>query len=78
MSRVPYVRRAANRTLVGQFEGYLAIASRDEVALMEAVWRFGPVAVSINAGGLHTWADALVGARSSSDSGAAAGHVRLS
>ncbi len=52
---MPYVRRAANHTRVGLFDGYLAVASRDEAALMEAVWRFGPVAVSINAGGPHAW-----------------------
>ena len=48
----PVAGRVANHTRVGHFEGYLAVESRDEVALMEAVWQYGPIAVSVYAGWL--------------------------
>ncbi|KAG2496806.1 hypothetical protein HYH03_005213 [Edaphochlamys debaryana] len=41
--------RVANHSLVGRFDGYLAVESRDDVALMEAVYKYGPVAVSVDA-----------------------------
>ncbi|GIL59439.1 hypothetical protein Vafri_14119 [Volvox africanus] len=42
--------RSANHSLVGRFSGYWAVESRNELALMEAVWKYGPVAVSVDAG----------------------------
>ncbi|GIM14939.1 hypothetical protein Vretimale_17792, partial [Volvox reticuliferus] len=41
--------RSANHSLVGRFSGYWAVESRNELALMEAVWKYGPVAVSVDA-----------------------------
>ena len=40
---------AANHTRVGQFEGFLEIEERDELALMEAVYKLGPVSVAMDA-----------------------------
>jgi hypothetical protein len=34
---------------VAQFKGYANVKKRDELALMWAVWRHGPVAISIDA-----------------------------
>lgn len=31
------------------FEGYLSVESRDEKALMEAVYKHGPIAVAVDA-----------------------------
>lgn len=33
----------------GHFDGYVEVASKDEVAVMEALWRHGPLAVGIDA-----------------------------
>ncbi|GLI71459.1 hypothetical protein VaNZ11_016680 [Volvox africanus] len=41
--------RSANHSLVGRFSGYWAVESRNDLALMEAVWKYGPVAVSVDA-----------------------------
>ena len=43
--------RADQFERVGQFEGFLSVESRDEAALMEAVFTLGPVAVAVDAGG---------------------------
>jgi hypothetical protein len=40
---------SSNHTKVGQFDGFLEIEARDELALMEAVYRLGPVSVAIDA-----------------------------
>lgn len=42
--------RASNHTRVGLFSGYMNVESRNELALMEAVAKYGPIAVSVNAG----------------------------
>ena len=31
-------------------QGYLAVESRDELSLMEAVWKYGPVAIAVDPG----------------------------
>ncbi|PNW80870.1 hypothetical protein CHLRE_07g333000v5 [Chlamydomonas reinhardtii] len=41
--------RASNHTRVGLFSGYMNVESRNELALMEAVAKYGPIAVSVNA-----------------------------
>ncbi|KXZ45509.1 hypothetical protein GPECTOR_54g251 [Gonium pectorale] len=41
--------RVSNYSLVGRFSGYWAVESRNELALMEAVYKYGPVAVSVYA-----------------------------
>ncbi|GAX77743.1 hypothetical protein CEUSTIGMA_g5186.t1 [Chlamydomonas eustigma] len=41
--------RATNHTPIGHFEGFLEIESRDEEAFMEAVYRFGPISVAMDA-----------------------------
>lgn len=42
--------RASNHTMVGQFDGFIEIESRDVETLMEAVYKFGPISVAVDAG----------------------------
>lgn len=42
--------RADKKELPGRFAGYLEIESRDEKALMEALYTLGPIAVAVDAG----------------------------
>ncbi|MEW5301330.1 MAG: hypothetical protein WDW36_004195 [Sanguina aurantia] len=41
--------RASNHTMVGQFDGFIEIESRDVETLMEAVYKFGPISVAVDA-----------------------------
>lgn len=42
-------RRASNYSRVGLFEGFLEVKSRDEAAVMEAVYTLGPLSVGMDA-----------------------------
>ena len=47
-SSVDYCR-SGNHTRMGMFKGFLEIEARDEKALMEAVFRLGPISVAVDA-----------------------------